>query len=437
VNSTSAGDARLEAATLRIVGRRLLPFLFLLYIFNVLDRTNVGIAALQMNAELGFSSAAFGFGAGIFFLGYSLFEVPSNLILARVGARRWIAIILVAWGLLASGMMLVRTPAQFYWLRFLLGLAEAGFFPGIIFYLCQWFPSTRRATATSRFMIAIPLSAAVGGPLGGVLLQFSGVGHLSGWQWLFLIEGLPSVVLGFVALKVLDDGPADAAWLPDDCRAWLAERIRREQEHSVRAHQMPGLRAILHPLVWVLALPYFLALTVWYGYAFWAPIVISEALKSSHVATGLIIGAIAALSTLAMLAVGASSDRAGERCTHAALSIGLAGAGFLAAAVASHPLLRVAGLTLVSMGGLSFLVPFWCLPPMLFRGQMAAVAIALVSSIGSVGGFVGPSLIGSLKNAYGGESAALTALAVAALAAGGLCLALRRRAEFIPAGGGA
>jgi ACS family tartrate transporter-like MFS transporter len=193
---------------------------------------------------------------------------------------------------------------------------------------------------------------------------------------------------------------------------------------------------MLHPLVWVLALPYFLALTVWYGYAFWAPIVISEALKSTHVATGLIIGAIAVLSTVAMLAVGASSDRAGERCAHAAFSIGLAGAGFLAASLASHPLLRVAGLTLVSMGGLGFLVPFWCLPPMLFQGRMAAVAIALVSSIGSVGGFVGPSLIGSLKNAHGGESTALRALAVAAFAAGGLCLALRRRPEFIPMGRG-
>jgi MFS family permease len=430
-------EPHLEAATLRLVGRRLLPFLFLLYIFNVLDRTNVAIAALQMNAELKFSSAAFGFGAGIFFLGYSLFEVPSNLVLARVGARRWIAFILIAWGLLASAMMLVRTPANFYWLRFLLGLAEAGFFPGIIFYLCRWFPSARRATATSQFMIAIPLSAALGGPLGGFLLQFSGTGHLSGWQWLFLIEGLPSVVLGFAALRYLDDGPADAQWLPRESRAWLSERIRSEQERSGPAHGMPGLRALVHPLVWVLALPYFLALTVWYGYAFWAPIVISEALKSTNVATGLIIGAIAVLSALAMLAVGASSDRRAERCVHAALSIGVAGAGFLAAAVASHPLLRVAGLALVSMGCLGFLVPFWCLPPVLLQGRAGAVAIALVSSIGSVGGFVGPNLIGSLKNAHGGETTALTALAAAALAASGLCLALRRRPEFTSAGGGA
>jgi MFS transporter, ACS family, tartrate transporter len=417
---------------MRLVGRRLLPFLFLLYIFNVVDRTNVAIAALQMNSELGFSSAAFGLGAGIFFLGYSLFEVPSNLILARVGARRWIAILLITWGLLASAMMLVRTPAHFYGLRFCLGLAEAGFFPGIIFYLCQWFPNARRATATSRFMIAIPLSAALGGPLGGILLQFGGVGHLSGWQWLFLVEGLPSAVLGVIAWRFLDDGPIDAHWLPDESRSWLVERMRHERDLPGSEHAMPVLRALVHPLVWVLALPYFLALTVWYGYAFWAPIVISEALKSTHIVTGLLIGGIAALSALAMLAVGASSDRTGERCAHAGICIGVAGAGFLAAGLASQPLLRIAGLMLVSLGGLSFLVPFWCLPPLLFRGRSAAVAIALVSSLGSVGGFVGPSLIGSLKNMSGGEATAMTVLAAAALAASGLCLALRRRAPFIP-----
>jgi ACS family tartrate transporter-like MFS transporter len=417
---------------MRLVGRRLLPFLFLLYIFNVLDRTNVAIAALQMNSELGFSSAAFGLGAGIFFLGYSLFEVPSNLILARVGARRWIAIILITWGLLASAMMLVRTPAHFYGLRFCLGLAEAGFFPGIIFYLCQWFPNATRATATSRFMIAIPLSAVLGGPLGGILLQFGGMGHLSGWQWLFLVEGLPSAILGVIAWRYLDDGPIDAVWLPDESRSWLAERMRHERDLSGPEHTVSVLRALVHPLVWILALPYFLALTVWYGYAFWAPIVISEALKSSHVATGLIIGGIAILSALAMLAAGASSDRTGERCAHAGICIGSAGVGFLAAGLASQPLLRVAGLMLVSLGGLSFLVPFWCLPPVLFRGRLAAVAIALVSSLGSVGGFVGPSLIGSLKNVSGGESIAMTVLAAAALAASGLCLALRRRAQFIP-----
>jgi MFS transporter, ACS family, tartrate transporter len=415
---------------MRLVSRRLVPFLFVLYVFNVLDRTNVGIAALQMNGDLGFSSAAFGVGAGIFFFGYSLFEVPSNLMLARVGARRWIAIILIAWGTVASCLMFVRTPLQFYILRFLLGAAEAGFFPGIIFYLCQWFPSTQRATATSRFMIAIPLSAALGGPLGGALLGLRGIGHLSGWQWLFLVEGIPSVIFGAVALKYLDDGPKDALWLPTENRTWLSNRLCSECEASDSAHGSGLLRTMFHPLVWILALPYFLALTVWYGYVFWAPIVVREAIGSTDADTGLIIGAIATLSAVAMLVIGTSSDRGRERCVHAAVGIGLAGAGFLAAAWGAHPFLRVAALTLVSIGGLSFLVPFWCLPTMLFRGKSAAVAIALVSSLGSVGGFVGPALIGSMKSAARGQSNAFLLMACIAFAASGLCIALRRRPEF-------
>ena len=415
---------------MRLVSRRLVPFLFILYVFNVLDRTNVGIAALQMNGDLGFSSAAFGVGAGIFFLGYSLFEVPSNLMLARVGARRWIAIILMTWGAIASCLMFVRTPAQFYMLRFLLGAAEAGFFPGIIFYLCQWFPPPQRARATSQFMIAIPLSAALGGPLGGALLGLRGMWQLSGWQWLFLVEGIPSVILGAVALKYLDDGPSDATWLPIENHTWLSDRMRPECAATDSTHGMGLLRTLLHPLVWILALPYFLALTVWYAYAFWAPIVVRDAIGSSDAATGLIIGGIAALSAVAMLAIGSSSDRRKERCAHAAFSIGLAGVGFLGAAWGAHPFLRVAALTLVSIGGLSFLVPFWCLPTMLFRGKSAAVAIALVSSLGSVGGFVGPTIIGSMKNVAGGQSTAFLLMALVAFAAGGFCIALRRRPEF-------
>jgi ACS family tartrate transporter-like MFS transporter len=415
---------------MRLVSRRLVPFLFVLYVFNVLDRTNVGIAALQMNGDLAFSSAAFGVGAGIFFFGYSLFEVPSNLMLARVGARRWIALILIAWGTVASCLMFVRTPLQFYVLRLLLGAAEAGFFPGIIFYLCQWFPSTQRATATSRFMIAIPLSAALGGPLGGALLGLRGIGHLSGWQWLFLVEGVPSAILGVVALKYLDDGPKDAPWLPIENRIWLSDRMSSECEAAQSALGTGLLQTLFHPLVWILALPYFLALTVWYGYVFWAPIVVREAIGSSDANTGLIIGAIAALSAVAMLAMGASSDRGRERCVHAAAGIGLAGVGFLAAAWGAHPFLRIAALTLVSIGGLSFLVPFWCLPTMLFRGKAAAVAIALVSSLGSVGGFVGPTLIGSMKDAASGQSNSFLLMAFIALAASGFCLALRRRPEF-------
>ena len=217
---------------MRRASLRLLPFFFLLYILCYLDRSNVSIAALQMNKELKFSSATFGFGAGIFFLGYALFEVPSNLILARVGARRWLTRIAITWGLLACAMIFVRTPAQFYTVRFLLGVAEAGFFPGVLYYLSQWFPMACRARAISAIVIGIPLSGALGGPLGGVLLGLQGVGHLSGWQWLFLIEGLPPVLLGIAALGYLTERPEDARWLSGEQQRWLSHRLEQERQQA-------------------------------------------------------------------------------------------------------------------------------------------------------------------------------------------------------------
>lgn len=229
-------DQDVEPVTMRRVSFRLVPFLFLLYIFCWLDRSNISIAALQMNSELKFSSAVFGFGAGIFFLSYSLFEVPSNLILARLGARRWLARIAITWGLLACSMMWVRTPQQFYAVRFLLGMAEAGFFPGVIYYLSLWFPSTYRARAISGIIIGIPLSQVLGAPLGGALLALTGIGHLSGWQWLFLVEGLPPVLLGFAALAYLTDRPEDARWLSKQQRDWLSSRIEQERQQTVAAH---------------------------------------------------------------------------------------------------------------------------------------------------------------------------------------------------------
>jgi ACS family tartrate transporter-like MFS transporter len=424
------GAGSFEQRTLRTVTLRLLPFLFILYIFNVLDRTNVGIAALEMNSDLNFSSVTFGVGAGIFFLGYALFEVPSNLILARVGARRWIARIMISWGLIASAMTLVRTPTHFYILRFLLGAAEAGFFPGIIYYLSQWYPEWRRAIATSRFMIAIPLAAAIGGPLGGALLGLRGSWQLSGWQWLFLIEGLPSLALGFVALAYLQDSPETARWLSPEQRVWLSECIRAQPDGTAVNSGLPALRALAHPMLWLLTLPYFLALTVWYGYVFWAPLVVRDGLHSSNAMIGWIIGGIAVLSAAAMIVAGASSDQRGERCLHAAFGIGLAGVGFIGAAFISQPQLRVAALGLVSVGAAAFLVPFWCLPTLSFRGSTAAVAIAFVSSVGSIGGFVGPSLVGALKSASGGNRQAFIVLAASAFAASGLCAALSRSPAF-------
>jgi sugar phosphate permease len=290
-----------ERRTMRRVAWRLLPFLFTLYIFNFLDRTNVSIAALQMNDELKFSPAVFGFGSGIFFVGYSLLEVPSNLILAHVGARRWIARIMITWGILATAMLWVRTPLQFYAVRFLLGVAEAGFFPGVIFYLAQWFPMAYRARATARFTIAIPLSQAIGGALGGGLLGLGGVGHLSGWQWLFLLEGLPSVLLGVVVLFYLTDRPEDAGWLAGEERAWLSERLNRERGESPAAPPASVLRAIANPLTWVLSLADLAYYTVGVGYIFWAPQLVRSALGTRNVATGFVTAGIAVLAAAAYL----------------------------------------------------------------------------------------------------------------------------------------
>jgi len=407
-----------------------LPFLFLIYIFNFLDRTNVAIAALQMNRDLGFSATAYGFGAGIFSLGYALFEVPSTLVLARVGARLWISRIMITWGLVAAAMMFVHTPIQFYTLRFLLGVAEAGFFPGIVYYLSGWFPAPQRARALSRFLTAIPLSAAIGNPLSAWLLGLDGLRGLAGWQWLFLLEGIPPVLLGFAVLAFLPDQPAGARWLSVDQRDWLAARLRQDADESPAPHGVAPLRALVLPMVWLASLPYFLLVTTQYGYTFWAPTMIRDALQASNTATGLITGGIACVAAGVMLAVGASSDRTGERFFHASACAVLAALGCVSAALLPHPLARVAGLALVSIGVHAFYAPFWCVPTALLRGTAAAAGIALVGSLGHVGGFVGPYVLGLLTDTTGSTTVALLGLASLALTAAALCFVLRRQAAF-------
>ena len=420
-------DTDLARATIRRVSLRLLPFLFVLYICNWMDRENVGIAALQMNRDLRFSASAYGLGAGILFIGYALFEVPSNLILARVGARRWIARIMITWGLIASAMMFVRTPLQFYVLRFALGVAEAGFFPGIIYYLSLWFPAPQRARATARFMIAIPLAATIGNPLGGWVLGLDGRFGLHGWQWVFLLEGMPSVLFGIGVFVLLTDHPGQARWLTDEQRDWLAARLRRDGDESAALHGLPPLRALLHPMVWRLALLYFLLCANSYSYGFWAPIVVRDALHASNLATGLITGAMGCLAAVGMLTIGASSDRNGEHCLHVGAATVLIVLGWLAAALVPSAVGRVAGLALVSVGVRSYNPAFWCLPSMFLRGSAAAAGIALVNSVGNLGGFVGPYAVGLVKDATGSTTDAFLSLAVLALAAGGVCLKLRRQ----------
>jgi ACS family tartrate transporter-like MFS transporter len=425
-------DTELAQSTFRRVSLRLMPFLFILYICNWIDRENVSIAALQMNDDLGLSAGAYGFGAGIFFLGYVLFEVPSNLILARVGARRWIARIMVTWGLIASAMTLMRTPLQFYTLRLLLGFAEAGFFPGVLYYLSQWFPASQRARAIARFMAAIPIAGALGSPLGGLILGLDGRLGLRGWQWLFLVEGIPSVLLGFTVLAFLTDQPAHARWLSETQRAWLIERLRQDREDSSAVHGLAPLRALTHPLVWLTALPYILLTTAAYAYVFWAPILVRDALKTSNLRTAIIVGAISCVSAVGMLLYGANSDRTGERCLHACAAAALVGLGCIGAAMLPTPIARVAALAVLRLGDRCFVVPFWCLPSMLLRGSAAAAGLALINSFGNIGGFVGPYFIGLLRNTTGGMTGALLTLAVMALIGAWLLLVVRRQPVFGP-----
>jgi MFS family permease len=424
-------DPSVERETIRAVSIRLLPFLFVLYIFSYLDRTNVSIAALQMNKELNFSPTAYGFGAGIFFLGYALFEVPSNLILTRVGARRWIARIMVTWGLLACAMMLVRTPVQFYVTRFLLGVAEAGFFPGVVYYLGNWFPASHRARALSVFFIAIPLSSVLRGMIGGTLLGLSGVWHLSGWQWLFLVEGLPPVFLGLVVLAYLTERPEEATWLPTHQRDWLSRRLEQERELAAPAHVSP-LRALGNPLVLILSIPYFAQYTVSLGYQLWGPTLVRDALGTSNSTTSLIIAGIFLYSALIYPLAAMLSDRWDERCAFPALGLAFMCTGCIGMALLPHSPFRVAALVLLATGSPTLLGSFWCLPTRFLKGPAAAAGIALIAGVGATGGFVGPYLIGLLKRTSGSDVGAFYGLAALALVGSFVCIGLRRTAVLQP-----
>jgi ACS family tartrate transporter-like MFS transporter len=423
-------ETEIASATLGRVSERLLPLLVALFLFNWIDRTNLSVAALQMNQDLHFSAAAYGLGAGIFFAGYAVFEVPSNLILARVGARHWIARITISWGVVASAMVFVRTPAQFYALRFLLGVCEAGFLPGIIYYLSLWFPAPERGTAIGRFMIAAPLAGIIGNAAGGLVLGLDGHLGIRGWEWLFLLEGLPSIVLGFVALRLLTDRPQDAEWLSQEQRAWLVERMRRDRTESVGSPHVTVLGALAHPTIWLLSITNFLMAIPLWAYAFWAPLLVRDALHTNNLTTGLIVAAIACVAAAAMLLSGVASDRTGDRCLFAAAGALLAACGCAGAALLPSPLWRVMALAAVEVGVRSYVTPFLCLAPMLLRGTAAAAGIALVNTWFSAGGFVGPTLMGWFKDATGSTNGAFLILASLSLCAAGLCMGIRHHPAF-------
>jgi len=421
-----AGVGLAERATRR-VRRRLIPFLALLYFVAYLDRVNVGFAALQMNAALGLSPLDYGRGAGIFFLGYFLFEVPSNLALARIGARIWIARIAIVWGLVSIAMLFAVGPRSFSALRFLLGAAEAGFFPGIVLYFTYWFPAHERARAVAQFSMASMAAGIVGAPLSGILLSLRGVGGLDGWQWLFLVEGLPAIILGFVALSYLDDGPEHARWLPDEERRWLLDALQRERAASSQPQANTLRVGLLDPGVWRLALVLFLIVTSGYGFSFFLPQIVKRLSGGSDLAVGMWTAIPFLVAAVGMITVATHSDRTDERRWHVAGCAALAATGLASSSFTDAPAVALAALAIGAIGLYSATPPFWSLPTAFLRGDGAAAGIGLINSVGNLGGFVGPYLMGWMQGVSGDFRIGVRVLAASAICSGIVVLTVRGR----------
>ncbi len=408
---------------------RLIPFLFLLYIIAYLDRVNVGFAAIDMNRDLGFSTAVYGLGSGIFFLSYTLLEVPSNLIGARLGARIWIARIMVTWGVLSSAMVFVDSPASFYILRFLLGAAEAGFFPGVILYLTHWFPQRERARAIALLFTATAMAGVIGAPISSSLLTMDGAMGLRGWQWMFLIEGLPAILLAPVVLIYMTEKPADAKWLTAPERDWLSREMATEQADT--SHAIVTLRAALGSArLWIVSLPYFCIVIAFYGISFFLPQIL-QSVSGYGSATVVLLSAIPYISaTIGLVVVGTRSDRVRERRWHVAGPCLIGAAGFVLTVVGpATPAFALTTLSIAAFGIWGTLGPFWTLPTAFLRGTAAAGGIALVNSVGNVGGFVGPFLMGWIREATGGFGAGLLTLAAALVLGAVIVLSIRLRPE--------
>jgi ACS family tartrate transporter-like MFS transporter len=390
----------LEARVIRRITLRIIPFIMLLYFIAFLDRVNIGFASLTMNKDLGFSPSVFGFGAGIFFIGYFLFEVPSNLILHKVGARIWIARVMITWGMVSVAMAFVQGTTSFYILRFLLGAAEAGFFPGIILYLSYWFPARRRAAVTAIFMAAAPLSTALGSPISGALLEMHGLLGFAGWQWMFILEAIPAIILGVVVLFYLTDRPEKAKWLTDEERGWLVGAMNAEQAGKAGSASHGIWRGLADMRVLALSLVYFGTSAGLYTLGIWAPQIIKEfGLTSLQV--GFVNAIPAVIAIAAMVFWARHSDRTGERTWHVVGACLLAAGGLVYAGSVASVVTLIVALSLVNIGISSSKPPLWSMPTLFLSGSAAAAGIATINSIGNLGGFVGPSMIGWIKDATG------------------------------------
>jgi MFS transporter, ACS family, tartrate transporter len=404
----------IEQRTIAKVTKRIVPFLMLCYFVAYLDRVNVGFAALTMNKALGISATAFGFGAGIFFFSYFLLEVPSNLALERFGARKWIARIMMSWGILSGAMALIGGETGFYVVRVLLGAAEAGFFPGIIFYLTLWFPGVYRGRIVGWFMAAIPLSSVFGSPVSGWILGMDGAGGLAGWQWLFILEAVPAVVLSVVVWFYLTDRPADAHWLEPDERAWLDARLAAEIKQKEDVHGLSVVQALLNPRVLALSLVYFGAVAANYGTGFWLPQIV-KGFGLTNLATGFVSAAPYVVGTIGMIYWGRRSDAKMERKGHAAVAFAIAAIGIAGSTLVDSALLKMVALSFGAFGVFAVLPVFWTFPTAFLSGAAAAAGIAAINSIGNLAGFFGPFIMGWLKDVTGDFSAGLWVIAACAV----------------------
>jgi len=417
IASTGAARSELEMSTIRAISWRLIPFLVLAYFFSYLDRVNLGFAALTMNAELKFSPTVFAWGAGIFFIGYFIFEVPSNLALEKFGASRWIARIMVTWGIISALMATVSGETSFYVLRFLLGVAEAGFFPGIILYLTYWYPAEYRARFLAAFAIAVPVSTVIGAPVSGLLLGLDGVMGLKGWQWLFIIEGVPSVLLGLITWFYLTDRPEHATWLSAEQKAWLASKLNAEIAAKQAVRHMTLGEALTSPKVIVLSLVYFGFVGALYGMQFWLPQIV-KAFGLTNAQTGFVTAIPYLFGTIAMILWARHSDASRERVLHVGAPLLLTAFALAASSYISDPTMTMVVLTVAAIGVFCTFGVFWTLPTAWLSGTAAAGAIALINSIGNLAGFGGPYLIGWVKEATGQTSTGLLVLAVLPLIGG-------------------
>lgn len=390
----------LEARVIRKISWRIVPFIMLLYFIAFIDRVNIGFAALTMNKDLGFSPAVFGFGAGIFFFGYFLFEVPSNIILDKVGARLWIARVMITWGLISGGFAFISGENSFYVMRFLLGAAEAGFFPGIILYLSYWFPARHRAGVVSLFMAAAPISVVLGSPLSSALLGMDGILGLKGWQWMFLLEAAPAVILGFVVLGYMTDRPEKASWLADDEREWLVNEMNAERAAKAATASHSIWRGLADIRVLTLALVYFGTSAGLYTLGIWAPQII-KGFGLSTMAVGFLNAVPPTIAVIAMVLWARHSDKTRERTWHVVIACTVAAGGLFLAGPASSVIAVVAALSLVNIGISAAKPPLWAMPTAFLSGGAAAAGIATINSIGNLGGFVGPSMIGWIKTQTG------------------------------------